>query len=271
MKGFVCLKANECLLAGEEFCGLARNAPIASSYKPNLEEGERLECYVQHILLCWDEWRALKRRIMGPVSRAVSSVLQLSKGEVMRELDRLLDLMVLNHDIGKLTRVYQNYCLCDDLRTFRHEHVSSYFVSRLLKYSHSPPLPTLRSLICSAIYLHHEALVTSWRSPDLTWLRVPTADYLLAHMLRFSRDDLEFIPYAYEIVDELNWCVTNVRIRRDILSGPLDVRDIVRELSEMVSFIDGPASAPEMRLASASILLPLTFVDNRAGARGRGR
>jgi len=264
MGSWTCVTEAQCPFKGREFCGF-KSKPIVRSYKCEKPE-EREECYIEHVIRCWEEWRKKETRIVRPIFYRLRA-LGLGRAVSCDELKEMLGFMIVNHDLGKLTEIYQRYCKGerDKLGGFRHECISSYESLKLLQQKHEDPIPYF---ICSALYLHHEAQILSWRSRRYRSLRTPTFDYLLSHLSRFSESNLRFVQGAQEISEWLIKELAGIELRSYQLVPP-SAGEVTAELGKMISIVDGSANASEYRLVVASFLLPLTLIDGEVAEVGR--
>jgi len=168
MKTWSCPQAKTCSFTGEIFCGHDKEKPILFSYHP--ETPIKAECYVGHIINCWDEWLKLSSRWSLSVRRVLESVVGVHLAE--HNFQWVMDFIILHHDVGKLTKEYQNK------EFFRHEALSSYILYRWLEMSGfgGSKADLLASIFAAAVYLHHEGLQIAHEHFEM---REPTYSYLL--------------------------------------------------------------------------------------------
>jgi len=264
MKEWLCDKDDQCKLVHyENICGHGKEGPIVISYHPR-KEGYK-ECYIRHVMLCWDKWQRYLHRYLPSITRLIRCVINLNiSTEIIRNI---CDIMILHHDVGKLSENYQK-----TKNTFyRHEILSAFLLKEYVHdiLSDEMQLNTyaskvVSSLISSAVYLHHEGLQISHRHYEL---RVPTYSYLV-HLL----SDLNFsmISNWKTIVSEIEkWALGKSYEQyfpeRNIFKGT----EVAEGLSRMIMLIDGDINPLALRLVVSSILQPLMISDNLAAiARG---
>lgn len=264
MRKWLCDKNNQCkLIRYENICGHGKEGPIIISYHPRKEEYK--ECYIRHVMLCWEKWQMYLRRYLLSITRLIKHTIDSNiSTEIIRDA---CNIMVLHHDIGKLSENYQG-----SKNTFyRHEILSAFLLKdyicsilsdkmQLSKYASK----VVSSLLSSAVYLHHEGLQISHKHYEL---RMPTYNYLI-HLLA----DLDFSMIS-------NWKTITSEIERWALGKSYEQYfpeknvfkgiEVAKELSRMIMFIDGDIHSLALRLVVSSILQPLMISDNLAAiARG---
>lgn len=260
MSDWLCQIYDSCDFKNYRFCGHEKGGPTISSY--HHEDKGRPECYVAHAVRCLESWKAISIRWLNSITRLLRSCTEM---ELKKEhIQSVCELVVLHHDIGKLSTDYQNR------NFYRHEILSTYVMSHCLKSLGSDVVGetrTIAPLFAAAIYLHHEALQIShgWFE-----LRSPVYSYLL-HLLGGKR--MRMVNEWRTIFIELNQKQLGIslelppEIDRDEFNGD----SIVDELQQMINYVDGDPRLPplETRLAISAILQPLTICDNlAAGKRG---
>ena len=256
-----CIKKETCNGKGKAFCGLLREKPIVRSYHPSDEELE--ECYLQHVILCWEQWCKLKHRFVGTITRRFATTLNINLHEYEKRLpndiEQALSFAILHHDVGKLTKEYQ------EEKWYRHEIIGAYLLYNIFshefaerEYGHY-----LSNVIGAAIYLHHEAIQLSrgWLK-----LRSPTLDYLLSKIghLRFT-----FESYAQEIFNLATLLMGSKKINYSLPQN-VEGKQIAMSLGRIICSLDSMPRINATRLCIASFLLPITQVDNKAAEIGRG-
>ncbi|MEM4488609.1 MAG: CRISPR-associated endonuclease Cas3'' [Desulfurococcaceae archaeon] len=223
------------------------------------ERGKRREeCYLQHIILCCDEWMIYKRKFIGSMVRRFAALCDLEIGDdLINDLEEALKIAIAHHDIGKLSREYQNG------EWYRHEIIGAHAVYNILfnYLTDKPYKDLLCALISAAVYLHHEAIQIAHK-----WfkLRSPTFEYLNSKIgpLFFTFDDVAL--QAFEAINEFSKLSIGWRLPKAI-GG----KEIVRTISNIISLIDGMPRVNATRLCLASAVLLISEVDNRAAERGR--
>ena len=176
MSRWICESRDICPLRGfENICGDGKDKPVMVSYHP-IREGIK-ECYVRHLILCWNEWGNISNRYIPSIHRILKKVLHADMD--LNLLRDICGVAVLHHDVGKLCRSYQSR-----KKTFyRHEMLSSFLIHDYIINMLNDKFPLdeqraelLSSIISAAIYLHHEGLQISHRYYEM---RAPTYGYLL--------------------------------------------------------------------------------------------
>ena len=248
-----------CPFHGVSFCGDEKEEPRLLSYHPRV--GGLKECYIQHITLCWEKWKELKRRYLPSIQRVLKNVgdITLRQGEI----EKFCGLLILHHDIGKLSEEYQKKMF------LRHEILSAYFIYQyVMTFWREMGLSDyeckfLRSISAAATYLHHEALQLSHHHLEL---RAPTYSYLLSILLNRKFSMLHLWNDITSKLEELALGTCHVYLRFEgQISGP----EVAGVLGEVVTYIDGSFNTLAVRVAVASVLQPLTICDNlAASARG---
>ncbi|MEM3715453.1 MAG: CRISPR-associated endonuclease Cas3'' [Nitrososphaeria archaeon] len=239
------------------------------SYRPS--EKQKVEFYMDHIKNCNEIWRnKYRERVIEPIARRTAKVLKDNLKDVEENVKLALDIAIIYHDFGKLTRIYQDYTQCkrDSLNGFRHEHISTYFILNVLR-SLLGKENYLTYITAAAVYLHHEALVLTFRSDFLKTLRTPQMDYLLSLYSNFKDEDLEIVEEAEDQIRESSvYLKENGKKVSDYLISQLKSStkmDVLRSLGLVLNRIDGSPISPNLRLITASFLLPIIEVDNEAG------
>jgi len=249
-----------CPYTSREFCGLGTAGPKFRSYHiADEERGKRREeCYLQHIILCCDEWIIHKRKFIGSIVRRFAALcdLEISNG-LINDLEKTLKIAIVHHDIGKLSREYQNG------EWYRHEIIGAHAIYNVLFDYLTDGLykDLLCAIISAAVYLHHEAIQIAHK-----WfkLRSPTFEYLNSKIgsLSFTFDDVAL--QVFEAINEFSGLDIRWRLPKTI-GG----KEIVRTVSNIISLIDGMPRINAARLCLASAVLLISEVDNRAAERGR--
>lgn len=249
-----------CSYSGREFCGFGKAGPKFKSYHIADEERGKLreECYLQHVILCCDEWTIHSRKFIGSMARRFAALCDLEIDDgLINDLERALRIAVVHHDIGKLSREYQNG------EWYRHEIIGAHAVYNMLfdYLTDKPYKDLLCALISAAVYLHHEAIQIARK-----WfkLRSPTFEYLNSKigLLSFTFDDIAL--QAFDAINEFSRLGIRWRLPKTI-GG----KEIVRTVSDIISLVDGIPRVNAARLCLASAVLLISEVDNRAAERGR--
>lgn len=254
-----------CPYMNEKVCGLRTGRPVFRSYHIEEDQKQRDECYLQHVILCCKEWEEKKKVFVGPIINRVLSISFESNEippEVSRELSADLEIglriVVVHHDIGKLSKEYQ------DGKWYRHEVVGAHLVYDMLSMHLTDEKlygKLLRALLSATVYLHHEAiqLARNWSG-----LRSPTFEYLIDKIGSLSFTFKEEAHCFFECANKIGGL--NMKYR---LSEKIEGRKIVSTIGNVVSLLDGMPRVNAARLCLASMLLLVNEIDNRAAEQGR--
>lgn len=258
MKAWSCNLTARCPLFRSSSCGYDAGKPLLLSYHPEPDLRVIPECYVEHVISCWDEWEKLAPRWKNSVKRILSSVTNTQLDEKYFQI--AMDLIILHHDVGKLTEEYQRG------EFFRHEIISAYILYNQLKKIFREDEPSiLSSIFASAVYLHHEALQISHNYLEM---REPTYSYLL-HLL--SSKTFNMLVYSNEVISRVNQhFITYAPSFAQSIIKLIKGIDIANTLSLMIFSVDGHPNPLAIRMGVAAVLHPLTICDNLAANRRRG-
>ena len=262
---WLCESRNTCPLRKfKEICGDMKDEPVIVSYHP-VREGIK-ECYIRHVMLCWDEWKTISSRYMPSIHRILEKVLHADID--LNLLREICGVAVLHHDVGKLCADYQSR---DGKRFYRHEMLSSYllhnYIMSMLSDASSlddQRAELLSSIISSAIYLHHEGLQISHKYYEI---RAPTYGYLLNLL---AGREFHMIKGWRLISTELEQWAFNKKFNHfgDITS--INGYEAANLLGSIITLIDGGFDPLLLRLAVASILQPIMISDNLASLKRGG-
>jgi hypothetical protein len=175
-------------------------------------------------------------------------------------VEAICSLIVLHHDIGKLTNEYQNEAF------YRHEMLSACFLYKyIIECGEKMGLSSyecafLAPVAASVAYLHHEGLQVSHRHLEM---RAPTYSYLLGLLWNKS---FSMVTGWESIASKLE----------DLELGShytypsfVDGLEVASTLGKIITYSDGAPKPLALRMAIASALQPVVICDNRA-ARYRG-
>jgi len=253
-----CLKVNSCPCKEGPLCGIRQGGPLVKSY--HFKAGERPECYLEHVMFCIEEWHSIAARFTKPIVHRFASTFKLKPNDDLeRDIKWALTLSIINHDVGKLTLEYQTG------KWYRHELLGAYIVRKIFNEcfdKEKPYFELLRDITAASVYLHHEALQLSrgWRG-----LRSPTLDYLMSKVSEFNFTFKAELKSAFNTLNEYGGLTVCYELPNNI-----EGKDLVRQLGEMISALDGSHNPGAVRLVIALMLLPLTIIDDKAAKKGRG-
>jgi CRISPR/Cas system-associated endonuclease Cas3-HD len=249
-----------CPLEGfEGICG--EEEPIFSSYHPRMEAKE---CYIGHVILCWNKWKESANRYIPSIHRLFEKVLRTNID--LDFLRRVCDVAILHHDIGKLSVDYQSG------EFYRHEMLSAFLTYNYITNMSStefsldePRTKVLSSIISAALYLHHEALQISHHHRER---RTPTYGYLLNILMGRK---FRMVRRWRSIAAELEYWAFNKYLDyfEDIVL--IDGYKVAGLLGLIITLIDGGPDPLPLRLAVSSILHPITISDNLAALERGGK
>jgi len=241
-----------CPFLGKGFCGHEKDKPIFLSY--HSETPANAECYMGHIVNCWNEWLGLRRRWLPSVKRVLESTTRKAIDE--EAVGKAMSSIILHHDVGKLTKEYQ------DRIFFRHEafsaHVLYNWLFELLQER------TLSAVFGAAVYLHHEGLQIAHRHFEM---REPTYSYLINWLspLHFNK-----IERWNELIPQINQEYLDLSMSYDIGKETVSGSDVAETLGNIMTNVDGSSEPLVMRMGIAAVLHPLTICDNRAANKRGG-
>jgi len=254
-----CKSRTKCPFHRTSVCGDETEGSLICSYPRSL--GGTNECYIRHVVLCWEEWEKLKHRYSPSIQRVLETAGNIPLKQ--RQVERICGLPILHHDIGKLSEEYQKETF------YRHEMLSAYFVYRYGMTScremglSDYECEFLASMSAAAIYLHHEALQVSHRHFEM---RAPTYSYLLSLL---SDKKFSMLAGWNNITSKLENQALGTRYSYSAFKEQIGGSDVARTLGTVITYIDGSPKALAIRIAVASVLQPLTICDNIAAtARG---
>jgi CRISPR-associated endonuclease Cas3-HD len=164
--------------------------------------------------------------------------------------------IILHHDVGKLTKEYQ------DKKFFRHEAISAHILYRwLLELFQERTLP---AMLAAAVYLHHEGLQIAHRHFEM---REPTYGYLINWLspLQFCKAD-----GWNELISQINQEYLGVPVSFDPEKKTISGFDIAESLGAIMINVDGCSEPLVMRMGIAAVLHPLTVCDNLAANKRGG-
>lgn len=266
MSGWLCSFASECPFLKSPFCGHTNEKPLILSYHP--KPPGVLECYIEHVISCWNSWKKLEHRWINSVERILSSVMNVQIDE--KYVQEAMDMTIIHHDIGKLTEEYQNQ------RLIGHEVLSTYLLFYQFKSQFEKQKigqnesDILASIFSSAVYLHHEAAQIYYGTLEM---REPTYSYLL---YRFSSLTFHKIRAFNELINQINQIYVpslasiTSSLAQDI-QKPIIGSEVVKTLGSIILTVDGYSDPLVMRMGVATVLHPLTICDNLAARRRGGK
>jgi hypothetical protein len=258
-----CLKEKNCPQNRKEFCGINFGKPVIKSYHIKYDERERKreECYLEHVIFCYEEWERKKSKFIKSLARRFASFCKLEvNDDLVTDIENGLRISIAHHDVGKLSNEYR------EEKWYRHEVISAHIVHDILLKS----LPQrsykdlLSAILSAATYLHHEGMQLSrgWFK-----LRSPTFDYLIS---KVGNKSFIFEEGAYQFFETTN-AIYNLdnMVHSYSLSGKVSGEEIVETIGNFVSSLDSAPNVNAARLCLASMMLLINEVDNIAAEWGR--
>jgi CRISPR/Cas system-associated endonuclease Cas3-HD len=244
-----CPYINICNFNETKFCGNGKEGPIYLAF-----HGASVECYVGHVINCWNEWLEIRDRWLPSIKRVCESIT--GNNLDMNILEKVLGAMILHHDIGKLTKEYQ------EKRFYRHESISTHVLFPWLREITSET--TSASMFSSAVYLHHEGLQIAHKHFEM---REPTYSYLLNWLSPWT---FSKVVHWDEIISQINHFY-DIPIISAVQNDKIFGSNIAKTLGDILIEIDGCPEPLVARMGVAAILHPLTICDNRAAAKRGGK
>lgn len=108
------------------------------------------EAFEDHMRSAIDTWSAIKSRIMPSISRLFQNSIQLN------ELDELIRTMIASHDIGKLTKRWQDEIKKPEPRPPPHSIIGAAYLWKILSNSeYQNALADFRFASSFAVNIHH--------------------------------------------------------------------------------------------------------------------
>lgn len=262
MSIWLCPYQNVCAFVSKPYCGHRHEKPFIVSYHtPILTLSE---CYIGHMICCWDEWNKIKQKWLKSIKRTLRSVTGIQLTD--EEISEMFSLILLHHDIGKLTLEYQNK------EFFRHEICSSYILYHLItprtridnEMTKSQEIDLLSAIFTAAVYLHHEGLQISHEHREM---REPVYSFLLNWL---SSKTFHMIEGWDEITNLINECYLSSPISIPRNFSEIEGSIIAKTLGTIMTTIDGSTDPLAVRMAVAAVLHPLTICDNLAANKRGG-
>ncbi|MCC6019204.1 MAG: hypothetical protein LM601_09245 [Candidatus Verstraetearchaeota archaeon] len=258
-----CLREEKCPQNRKEFCGINSGKPKIISYHIEYDERERKreECYLEHVILCYEEWQKKKRRFINSLIRRFAVFCKIEvNNDLIADIENGLRIIIAHHDIGKLSYEYRKG------EWYRHEIISAHIVHDILLNSLPRRLykDLLSAILSAATYLHHEALQLSRKWFEL---RSPTFDYLTS---KIGDKSFTFGEGSYQFFEATNaiYNLNNV-IRNYSLPEKVSGEEIVETIGNFISSLDSASNINAARLCLASIVLLINEIDNEAAEKGR--
>jgi hypothetical protein len=258
-----CLREEKCPQNRKEFCGINFGEPKIISYHVEYDERERKreECYLEHVILCYEEWERKKRKFINSLVRRFASFCKVEvSNDLIADIENGLRIAIAHHDVGKLSDEYRRG------EWYRHEVISARIVHSILLNS----LPQrsykdlLSAILSAATYLHHEALQLSrgWFK-----LRSPTFDYLTSKIgdksFTFGEGADQFFE-ATNAIYSLDSVMHNYSLPEKV-SG----EEIVETIGNFISSLDSAPNINAARLCLASMVLLINEIDDKVAEKGR--
>ncbi|MEM1547000.1 MAG: CRISPR-associated endonuclease Cas3'' [Candidatus Methanomethylicia archaeon] len=202
------------------------------------------ECYIQHVNECLKEWNNIHLEYLGSLSRIL--------GIRREEVDMVIRMSMLLHDVGKLTKLYQRKIREKvQLEGFKHEVLGSAYTFKLLnELKLNDEIPYVAGW---AVLLHHEALRRNLK-PEQLIIPMNNPEAMVNGRALLLLEDL--------LKDNLN--IGNVNIS-DMS------RDYVGRIVDWLFKYNFQSSSKHiLRLKVASLQHIICFSDVRAANRIRG-
>ncbi len=212
--------------------------------------GQTLDEHIDLMLECWER---RKGRYIHSIKRLLSS---LGIEMELRQIEDLMKLLIILHDVGKASGIYQRYLSGGErLEGFRHELVSAH-------YTYDSLLPSGRELSeigALTVMMHHEPI-------------------LMSQSLRLERSELS----AEVVMDKLRkfdgvlpsldgWLrrrLSSIRHLNISVPGHPTKEEVVETVYRLSVRARHMPDAPRLRMVVGGLLIPLVVCDYE-GASGR--
>jgi len=193
-------------------------------------------------------------------------------------LEEIIDILVVEHDVGKLMQTYQNACQNHKPPGFRHEIVSAYIVyiscKEALKEKKLPDtfLISLSRIVGAAVYIHHEGIHLKY---GLKHVRSPYSSFLLHYLLRKAKNG-KFEMFRQDALGNwynIQFAIEKALCQKSFLSfnfkerNSLDAESVFKTVSDIVIGCDG--GGPPLRLIVSNFALLLRLADNWSASMWR--
>ncbi|MBP1912222.1 CRISPR-associated endonuclease Cas3'' [Thermococcus stetteri] len=215
-------------------------------------QGQTLGKHVEAMLKAWE---SVKEKYIPSIIRAMRAYgVELSRGDA----DRLMKALIILHDSGKETRLYQDYLAGKaKLSGFRHELVSAYYTLKILPQLFDGKTAFIGSLV---VMLHHEPILMGQISGlDRDSL---SAEVALDKLRNFDG----VVPELEEFLKESFREHLGVEITVPEASSEEVVRAVV-ELSVRARHLP---DAGRLRLIVGALLIPLVLCDYKGAEEREG-
>lgn len=223
-------------------------------------KGQTLQEHVNEMLKYWEE---IKVRYIETIKRSLSSLDILLSEE---EIDRLMKILIISHDVGKATKFYQEEKIekNESIKGFRHELVSSYVTYEIIKHEFnlSNDKKELLALISAlAIMLHHEPILMGQikeikkeeLSAEVVIDKLKTFNGFKKGIKDFFMNYKQFFKNETNII-KITEETTSEKIRKNVFEMSIKARHF-------------PYS-PKLRFIVGTLLLPIVICDYK-GAESR--
>ncbi|AEC52732.1 hypothetical protein PNA2_1817 [Pyrococcus sp. NA2] len=213
--------------------------------------GQTLKEHVEEMLSAWDMVKSKYILSIIRVMRAVGIELK------EKDADRFMRALIILHDIGKCSRIYQNYLEGkEELGGFRHELVSAYYTYEILKRTFESE--TLAFIGALVVMMHHEPI-------------------LMGQILSLQKENLspevviDKLRNFDGIVDGTESLLKE--LMEKYLNVDLDVpkptkEDILDRITSLSVLARHGSEADKLRLVVGALLIPLVLCDYK-GAESR--
>ena len=216
----------------------------------NAFRGQTLEEHVDEMLSTWEK---VRDKYIPSIIRAMKAVgIELSK----EEADRFMKILIILHDIGKCSKVYQRHLESGEpLRGFRHELVSAYYAYEVLREISGEDMAFIGSLV---VMMHHEPI-------------------LMGQIRSLQRDELSPEVVLDKLRDFSGVVEGTEEFLRTMMEKHLGVTPLVQtpsgeDMMKMVTSLSVLArhrsDSNRLRLVVGALLIPLVLCDYE-GAKGR--
>lgn len=220
------------------------------------------EKYSEHIKLTFQEWEKIKNRIVKPLKALYEDII---------DVDKLIKLMLLFHDSGKLVPIYQQYLYMRKyqkeenniirLKGYRHEFVSSIICLDSLKNSFiKKSVERCAAMeICGAILFHHSFWVSKIN------ISLSDIDHIISNLKRFFKKEVTLCEEGDLEMKMLssNLIGSDLYIKKSFSLE--EAKNILRELYRYLG--QQGVHGQKAMLRSTALLQILCVCDNRAASK----
>jgi len=229
-------------------------------YLTYVDDQGRVETYEEHVLAMFSEWNKIRQRIISPLIRLYDCSSE--------HADFFIKSIILMHDLGKLTDIYQEYLSKRKPGTegpldYRHEFVSAIWHFCTFKDVYQEKFGEIYKNILSeamaAIITHHEYWA-QWRTKNYR------PDYIMSHLNKWFKEKITLVSGSGELI--FHMAENLIRTRIQMTEQILIKKEAYEALRVMNNHIDRKgAVAHKVAIRATALLQILCICDIRAAQR----